>query len=196
MIDNIIVIDNVVSKNYQDMIEEKTMLDLNFPWFFNPSISTHNPELMLEEDSFGFSHLFCSNTVRPMQHISQFLIPLVYEACGAISFKVNEICMGRVFMTVPVKHKKSPRNMFHTDLPGEPHLVCLYYVNDSSGPTVITKLRDTDITQDNINAMADPPISRLVEPKKGRAVLFDGSLYHTSTDPDFGRRCIVNFSVK
>jgi hypothetical protein len=196
MIDNIVVIDNVVSNSYQDMIEEKIMLDLNFPWFFNPSITTHNPEMMLEEDSFGFSHLFCSDAVRPMQHISQFLIPLVYEACGAISFKVNEICMGRVFMTIPVKHKKSPRNMFHTDLPGEPHLVCLYYVNDSSGPTVITKLKDSEITQDKINAMSDPPISRLIEPKKGRVVLFNGNFYHASTDPDVGRRCVVNFSVK
>lgn len=195
MINDIVVIDNVVSKTYQDMIENSIMLDLNFPWFFNPSITTTNPDLMFE-DSFGFSHLFYSNQLNSMKHISQFLVPLVYEACGAISFNVSEICMGRVFMTVPIKNKKSPRNMFHTDLPGEDHLVCLYYVNDSTGPTVITKLKDSDITQDEINALSDPPISRLIEPKKGRAVLFNGSLYHSSTDPEFGRRCVVNFSVK
>lgn len=190
-----IVIDDAISKPYQDLLEQRILKNENFPWYYVASVTTET-EKELETDSFGLAHLFYDYS-RPNPEtstISNLLTPMVYEACAKAGYSPEEILYGRVFTTFPEKLEQK-QNLFHTDV-GFPHMVCLYYVNDSTGPTVFSSLTHNDCTRNEINALADVPILESVEPKKGRAVIFDGTMYHASTTPLAGRRCIINVGWK
>jgi hypothetical protein len=77
----------------------------------------------------------------------------------------------------------------------EPHLVCLYYVNDADGKTVFTSHTSEEIGLTDINKLPSVPITQEVSPKKGRCVLFDGKYYHATHTPNVGRRVIANFDI-
>jgi len=193
MKDEICVFDNVVSKTYQDAIEARVQ-ENNFPWFYVPNVSRRTEsEDQIAEDTIGFAHAFYSQDKGSISFITDFLTPLLYECCARINVTPNKVYFGRAFMTVATG--KVQRNLYHTDMPG-PHLVCLYYVNDASGPTVILNKTARDVDRERINATDQTQnIAREVEPRKGRVVLFDGKYFHASTTPEHGRRCIINYDV-
>lgn len=195
MINDVIIIDDVVSKNYQDVIEKETILNLHMPWYYSPSITKRiNPGESMPGDSDGWSHSFfhCEKG-GSTSVLSNLLIPLMYEATSKINFVPKELLFGRIFMTTPKNF--TTHNLLHVDTI-EPHLVILYYVNDSDGDTVLTKNTYQQYTQDEINNLNPPAeIVWRVSPKKGRCVLFDGKFYHASTNPTKNNRCIINFDV-
>ena len=61
----------------------------------------------------------------------------------------------------------------------EPHLVCLYYINDSDGDTIFFNKNN---------------IIKEVSPKKGRIALFDGSIEHSAGIPKTSPRFILNIN--
>jgi hypothetical protein len=62
------------------------------------------------------------------------------------------------------------------------HYVLLYYINDSDGSTVIFNKHNE--------------IEEKINPKKGRFLLFKGSLLHSSSSPINSRfRAVVNFNL-
>jgi hypothetical protein len=94
-----------------------------------------------------------------------------------VGIEYNTIVQARTFLQFPLHPsylKEETPDPVHIDLPIK-HLVVLYYVLTSDGDTIIG---DTKIT-----------------PKQGRAVLFDGSLYHTAEQPKNGLRCVININV-
>lgn len=200
MINDVIVIDDIVSKNYQDLIEKETYLNLEMPWYYAPSITKRiQPGHRMVNDSDGWGHSFyhCEKG-GSRSPLSNLLLPLMYEACAKINFSPKELLFGRVFRTTPiVRDALGPieNNLLHVDST-EPHLVVLYYVNDADGDTVITRTTYDQVSQDDINRIVPPPaIVDRVTPKKGRCVLFDGKFYHASTNPTKNHRVIVNFDV-
>ena len=69
----------------------------------------------------------------------------------------------------------------HTDLDA-PHFTMLYYVNDSDGPTKFYDHKDGEVI-------------KMVDPKKGRAVLFTGDTYHASSSPrHHSNRIVLNYN--
>jgi hypothetical protein len=193
MINDIIVIDDVISKNYQIAIEQRILADLNFPWFFVPNITKEtNWNESLSSDTLGFAHQFYDRSGSTGQ-ITDFLLPLMYESCGKIDFYPKEIFYGRIFMTLGSKNNFK-HNLLHVDM-ATPHLVCLYYVNNSTGNTIFIDKTINDEDQDTINNLENLKIIKEVTPKQGRVVLFNGKHYHASTNPSSGRRCIINFDL-
>lgn len=75
----------------------------------------------------------------------------------------------------------------HVDY-NEPHKVILYYVNDSDGPTYFFKQK-YDGTRQELE------VDRIVHPKAGRYVIFDGLTYHASSSPvAHDNRCVININ--
>jgi len=72
----------------------------------------------------------------------------------------------------------------HVDMT-TPHMVLLYYVNDSDGDTVIfdQKYDDGEVPRLTVN--------RSISPKAGAAILFDGLTYHSSSSPQYTEERIV-----
>jgi ectoine hydroxylase-related dioxygenase (phytanoyl-CoA dioxygenase family) len=196
MINDIIVVDDVISKSYQDFIVQSIIDQREFPWFFTPAITgskMFNDDKLNKKDTPGWAHKFFDHEMTgPTSPIAGLLIPIAHEACGKIGFQLKEMLHGRVFSLMPKLNKG--RNVWHVDIM-QPHLVCIYYVNDATGPTIISSESAEVHQKQFIDRDVDFPIAKTVEPKKGRAVLFDGRFYHTSTNPDDDRRVIINFDV-
>ena len=193
MSDEIVVIDDVVSKVYQGAIESKIQ-ERNFPWYFVPNVTRKTAgEDQISADTVGFAHNFIDIDKGSMSFVTDMLMPLLYESCGKVDVVPREVYWGRIFMTIATGNPTL--NLFHTDMDTE-HLVCLYYINDATGPTVILSKTNEDTGRDEVNNIDPSPfILKEVQPKKGRVVLFNGKHYHASTTPTTGRRCIINFDV-
>jgi hypothetical protein len=173
----IVVIDNFISVQTQDFISQQLQA-ATVPWEFLPDV-TQRPEAVDTEKNIGFGHaVFVNNTVVSMSY--WFLYPVLLEACSKQNVNVNQLL--RIRLGLYVNTNSSKANKRHTDQK-DPHLVGLYYVDDSDGDTVFYK---DDISDEEIMRCA---------PKKGRMVLFDGLIYHASTSPvKKTHRMTVNFN--
>ena len=118
---------------------------------------------------------------------------ILESACLSVGLEPKKILQARSFKSFPPSKKsKREHNTPHVDLK-QPHFVCLYYVNDSDGDTVFFDKTSADITTNEEYTQAIfGPICR-VAPKKGRAIIFNGNRYHSSSSPSENVRCIINF---
>lgn len=106
------------------------------------------------------------------------LMQTVYTVFDANVSEVMRFRIGLFLHTMNMKNKSTQHRM-HTDY-DFPHQNMLYYVNDSDGVTTIVDWDDKEVN---------------VEPKKGRIVLFPGSLMHCSHDPEHHHsRMVVNMN--
>ncbi len=177
MIDSIHVFDNLLPKNYQDLIENALLGEKNCNWLLLDDIS-YGGENRLENANPGLVHpLKVDNQV--ISPLFNLFLPLVLVALEKINCQYNNTIMARSFLQFP--QAISTANNIHVDLE-IPHTVCLYYVNDSDGPTRLYKQGTTEVI-------------RQVDPKKGRILIFDGKYYHSSSNPTVNKRCIINFDI-
>ena len=91
------------------------------------------------------------------------------------------IIKARSILQLPLNSKFRGRSVDkpHVDLHYK-HKVYLYYVIDADGDTVFYN---------------NGKISQKIKPKKGRLVIFDGSILHTAKQPTKGIRCIINIDL-
>jgi hypothetical protein len=190
MIDDIIVIDNVINKTYQTELENSLLKEMGPAWFLLDDVAY--PGAAVHHQQPGLVHpLFEENQgiLSPLYHLA---IPMVFEAVSRIQFDLHSIARGRAFLQfpTPVVHT----NHAHVDF-NDPHLVCLYYVNDSDGETVLYDQTTNDIA--NLPGMDTSLLSvkTKVSPAKGRVVLFNGNRYHSSSTPSKNKRCVINFDL-
>ncbi|MEM1087215.1 MAG: hypothetical protein AAGH90_05755, partial [Pseudomonadota bacterium] len=167
-----IILENFVPPVTQGHIEQ-ALLGYQFPWFFYSNTNSSDQQTR-EDDAPQFVHGF----IQDERVASQWTkVPLaVTEALGLqqdaiIRAKAN--ILGRD--KAPLVHPK------HTDDPN-PHWVFIYYVNDADGPTCLFEGSE---------------ITHRIEPKRGRGVIFEGKIEHSSSSPVESRyRCILNFNLK
>jgi len=81
--------------------------------------------------------------------------------------------------------------MPHVDIVGETHLIsAIYYANDADGDTVIFNQRYDSADLSNLT------VKKTITPKRGRLVVFDGNLLHSSNTPRTADvRIVINFNV-
>jgi hypothetical protein len=198
MIGEIYVLDDVISPGYQDLVERELM-SKNAPWHFQRDIAldVDDPNAKLNGRTPGLSHVFFdvdSGGIRsPMMHY--MTMPIMFEAVHRIGYNAQGLIQSRSFMHFPIADKlRKPYDNVHVDY-GIEHLVCLYYVNETDGDTIIfdKKFNKQDPNPDfsKINLK----IKDRITPKKGRCILFDGDWYHSSSGPTEDVRCIINFDV-
>jgi len=194
MIDKIYVLDDIIPGNYQELIKESLFDTLNHPWFLKRSLSestngNFNPAFT---QSPGFANVFYNDNGILNQRIYDLFLPVVKLACNKINFNFNSLIYGRSFLQMPLTTHQGITNP-HVDIP-IPHLVCLYYVNDSDGETVFFNRIDDPSGSPRPN-FDDAEIANKVQPKQGRLVIFNGSVYHSNTLPKNNMRCVINCNV-
>lgn len=162
------VIENFIPKDLQDEIEEY-VTDPKFPYRF------HRIHLD-EKDSYKklqlTHHLYMHDEDKVSPHFD-IMVPIygrLFNMYGNI-----ELIRAKVNCTLPdpeiTPYKPQP---MHTDLKYDdgtdfPHMVCLYYINDSDGPTYFYTETGT--------------ISHRIKPSKGTAIIFDGDIMHAGSNP-------------
>ena len=166
------VYDDIVPKFIQDSIEKTLLVNSEIPLFYVDNVAT-----AVEERNFspGFSNCFYLPKENKVEGFSPLFLEVLYRLGNAANVSIDYIYQARVFVQVPPQIP-SPDDI-HVDL-DEEHYVCLYYINDTDGDTIIF---DDDRKE----------IQRIT-PKKGRIVFFDGSLEHCSSKPSKTTRAVIN----
>jgi hypothetical protein len=172
MVNDIIVVDDCISKNYQNLIERIIDEDPSFKWVYHEDLTKH----FVSEKTVGFSHLFLHEAKYQSDYWGIFL-PLVYEACEKQNININTVIRGRTFLQVPTI-KTTEYDSPHIDMEMG-HTVCLYYVNNTDGDTFFFNGKN---------------IIKRVSPKKGRCVLFNGKIFHASSKPTKEKRIVINYN--
>lgn len=184
-----LVIDDFIPRSLQERYKRWILGD-QFPWFFT------------EDVTFGsgaqkrpcMSHRLYNNGNKISPLDVDYLGHLGAEKFG---FDLTRIEEGKTILQFPLSTGVigSDVDFLHTDIdPHHPHLVVLYYVIDADGDTIICDLRNDGYQERNLRHTDHQVLAR-VTPKQGRAVIFDGSYYHTAEQPKNGMRCIINLNV-
>lgn len=192
---DIIVVDDIISKDYQNHILN-LVNEQDFPLYFRPNIVTHNYSDEVS-NVHGFTHQLFENT-KPTSNYFSPIYPMVLTITEKTGVKFNRLDRMRFNFVLGNPESKLDYHMPHIDN-YFPHYVAIYYVNDCDGDTVIFNERleiESEEADDQILKRNQWSIKQRVSPKKGRLVLFDGRYYHassyTKTQP---YRCVINMNL-
>ena len=168
------IIDNVISKGYQNAIETD-FSSTNFPWYFCSSITQKN-----KDTNSGFGHEIFGEKGRSQYYACTY--PVLLEALDKYEQGLSLSTLFRIRAAMFVKNQTSLPHLHHIDQDYE-HNTMLYYVNDSDGPTKI------------FSDKSGKKIIKEINPKKGRAVFFSGNTYHASSSPkNHSNRMVINYN--
>ena len=176
------IIDNVLNDSLLISIKKRIEAPESMPWYFIANSATQSSSNIL---NYSFYHLVFDKE----NYNNEILSPSIFDMTNTIALiskdlfeleKTYDIFRLRWGMTTTINkiHKHDP----HTDIPGTLHKVILFYLNDSDGDTYF---------YDKKHKIIDT-----VTPKENRAVLFDGSILHSSSKPiKFARRIMLNINL-
>lgn len=187
---DIIVIDDLLPKQHLDFLEYYFLRGEN-KWYFQQDITYEaSQDAEKRVNHYGFANLIYDRHGKADMGSDFYnVLPIIYKAGEHAGFDVDMIFRMRAFLQLPVAGADTDSvNNPHIDIPIT-HTVVLFYLTDSDGDTIIYNEREKS---DNYT------IKQQVTPKKGRCVIFDGSLYHSSSRPTNNKRCIlnINFTTK
>jgi hypothetical protein len=174
------VIDNVISNKYSQHLFDELV---KVPWTFVPNLSYGNAD---NYDAAGFSFSLYlnekfNNVGKQTQRAEEYslITPLLLEAFEKFGLDkdIGDVFRSRIRFTLnrPVTVIEDK----HVDY-NFPHLVLLYYINSTDGDTVLFD--------------GDRVIERIT-PRRGRCVLFDGSIVHASSSSTLAPRLILNTNL-
>jgi hypothetical protein len=185
----IIIDDSFISEDYVAMTQEAILSDTR-PIFWTLNQQTNVPD---EESVYAVPDKNTQSAVQFVSHVDKNH-PLYNGIFGIFNSFVKkhgidfaEIVRIKINLIQPGPNPDASKyHMPHVDSDSE-HKVFIYYVNDSDGDTIF------------FNQVADGhkpekfTVMNRVSPKRGRGVVFDGSIYHASSSPIENQyRCIIN----
>jgi hypothetical protein len=188
-------IDDVIPKPYQNQLEAEASA---LGWFFHRESA--RPGLDFAQSYGGFFHMaFDIASPSPVTSaINGLLVPLLFVACDKAGLKFTHLVRVRLGM-FPRTMIDVPYHNPHVDF-YDPHLVGLYYVNDSDGDTVVFNETFDDLTlEQSVRYANERKFTEMarIAPKKGRMAFFDGKHYHASMHPrEHADRIVVTFDFK
>jgi len=171
------IFDDLVPIDLQNILEEECKQKMD--WYYLNNIGS----IGVNNFQPGLTHIFenvdpdigYATNYHQFKHLS---LNILYLLSSKMKFYIDKILAGRFFMHLP-GYEVNKKDLIHNDFPF-PHWVCLYYVTDSEGDTILfDRDKKTEIKR--------------VTPKKGRIVFFDGSIPHCSSRPKNTTRIILNF---
>ena len=170
------VFDNIISKKDQKFIKNNLLDNGNFPWSYVSDVSKKGNT---HQRRPGFKHIFKNYNL---------IEPILVNTKAKLKYVKDEILEARSFLQLPLDKNFIGKGVDtpHLDRT-EPHLVVLYYVNDSDGDTRFWS------NTDNVPNLHKEPIFRYT-PKKGTGVLFPSETWHCSSNPiSSDYRMVINY---
>jgi len=191
------VYDNALPIALADKLENISSSN-NFGWFLIRDIYKNN----LSNNDI----IMDKNTVNTIQLNHQ-----VYDINGGITSNIFDLCelainiicqnlklnivITKIRLNMLFNHKDILKNKYNT-----PHVdnklnkdnyTLIYYINDSDGDTIIFNEHYSEVKTNKLS------IYKKITPKKNKAVIFNSSYFHASTNPsNFENRIIMNVNLK
>jgi 2-oxoglutarate-Fe(II)-dependent oxygenase superfamily protein len=191
----LVQIDNVIPKPYQDQLEAEASA---LGWYFHNE--TARPGVGFARTFGGFFHMAfdAASPVPVVSAINALLVPLLFVSVDKANLKFNDLIRVRLGM-FPQTELDAPFHNPHADF-YTPHLVGLYYLNDSDGDTVVfNETSDAVSLEQSVKYANDGRFTEQVRisPRKGKMVFFDGRHYHASMHPKtHSHRMVVTFNFR
>lgn len=191
MIKDVTIIDQAVPTVVQDLLENLALGE-KINWFrskgatYGEGIAHIFPVTPDCLDVQQFTHSIYEIT----QPVSQ-LFPTILPVITAIPYTIKQLIRIKMNLCVYAKtDNPNAHGMPHVDFTEikEPLMSAIYYVNDSTG--------DTLIFDQKYGQKAPLTVKTRVTPKKGRLVVFDGWLLHAGNTPRTNApRININFDA-
>lgn len=194
-----IILDDLIGEELQNKIED-AMFDCYWTYANDNSLGSKTLEMknraFLSPFEFDISPFFCANMQSPLNNnVYKKVIPLIKQGCNEVKFNIEKIerCYGAIHA---LTRKKSKIDNIHINR-YIPHLVMLYYVNDSDGDTILYDKKFGDIPLEIAypDDYCNLKIVHRISPKKGRILFFDGRVYHSPSTPTKSMRCIITLDL-
>ena len=175
LIMNPIVIDQLVPKSYQEELAS-VIGGVYFPWYWAPKQNG-----MPGDTAAAYDYQMVHNFVAQGRSNSDYvglISPILYFLEEKTGIVAKGIVRAKANLLTSAKLSDEELDHFYHIDDIDPNLISmLYYVEDSDGDTVIGDLR--------------------VEPKAGRAVVFNSNTRHRPSHPSVHeRRIVINFILE
>lgn len=178
------IFDDILSDQSQTNLEN-LFLSSRFPWFLNSGTIIEDYNRYGYADSPQFIHKFID-----LNSEEKFCSPYLDYVMENLDWEntLKKLDIPKYIVRMKSNLQLSTVNRVrppHLDFDSE-HMVMLYYVNDSDGPTKFYEKKDSEFT-----------IIKEIPPKRGRFLVFNGTnQYHSSTGPlKYDKRCVINFNL-
>lgn len=183
------IIDNFLPeedfKRLQDFVLSREM-----PWFYSDYVSLdlgHGITDPNAQETFGFNHDCYDRSHQLRTPVLEHMAPMIKRITELDGSDIQIQRIRLSLKTLKAGFTKDNYNLPHVDLL-TPHKSLIFYVNDSDGDTFIFneynhngEFYDTFTVKDRVS------------PKANRALIIDGSQYHTASNPiETTRRVILN----
>lgn len=191
------ILNNLVPIERQEKIKD-TLNNDTFPWYYYETVLSDK-----EINTPGNKNI----TLTPAYVHTLFILPkgvnsdayafFVDSILSDLNIPIKEILRIRIRRTMQnKKHNSEKYNYPHVDLENEKNYKSLiYYVEDSDGDTFFfdKKYKKGDPT---FLSKGYKTIKR-VTPKQGKAIYFNGDIYHAGNNPiKYDKRTVINFDFK
>lgn len=188
------IYDNILSQEEIENIQ-KEILGASFPWFLSRQSSTVTPDAYEEDrdhrtaEYLQFTHIFNNNEGTPNSEYCDITDNILKKFIEVSKTKFQKLYKVKANLQTKCSHfSQDSYNTPHVDF-DLPHLVLLYYVNDSDGDTFVFSRK-----------VGDEKFKLKVEfqltPKAGRFLLFPGEYYHAGRHPiNNDVRIVLNYNI-
>lgn len=188
----ITIIDDVISKEYQDYLESLLLSNSDMTWHLIKDVR----QVVPTEKEYSLPSMSIQAITDGDEHgILSFVFKgLAYAIAEKMDIKIKTILNARTFLQFPGGNLNDfIEKEYHVDTL-RPHKVLLYYVNESDGNTIILKQR-YPFAYNKVSGLTTGEVLQEITPKKGRVIMFDGAQFHSSTVPTKNLRCVINLDV-
>ena len=197
-----IILDNLIEEELQSQIEDAMFdcdwkFEMDNTFIYSPQSMGMKYRKILNPFKYDISPSIVTN-LQSNQEIFKLFFPVIEKTCNHVNFNLEKISRGIAgIQGVQVIRKKNKVCNVHINQ-RQPHLVLLYYVNNSDGETLLYDKSIDDIQDEDgmyLNERHEFIIVNKIMPKQGRILLFDGKTYHSASSPTSGCRCIITLDL-
>lgn len=194
MIEGFHIFDDIISELDQIKLEKYVKLS-NLKWTYQHNITGQyggTDSLELPANVLKGINITDSNISNIINSIKLNLLnKLNMEFVKDYRYKIN--------WTTPITKNYDFKNLIHVDMDVD-HIAIVYYINDTDGNTIFLnnkKGNSAESRQSNFKGidLNEFEIVNKIPPKKGRAIIFDGNIYHYGEYPTITDRFIINFDL-
>ena len=181
-----IVVDDLLDQSMIDTIENHFRFG-EVDWRlvdYSSGPSSNEFEHSNAEDTAQFVHMAYHTEMGILNQLSMsYVLEILQGLEKRFSIKIDECHRFKINCTLKRSDFSNKYNPSHKDMHEEGWLSCVYYINDSDGPTYFF---------DNNGNITDK-----VNPKKGRCVIFKSDINHAGTCPVNNKyRLVTNIIAK
>jgi len=170
------VFEDFICPQYQDYIHNYFLKHTRYTYAtnvdygpnYNIEIKNNNKSAFVSCSLNAFEKDRVNGGVHEDTAVLNLLLPMIYSGINVYSPDTDVKQLIRVRTVLYIKNQYEGCGLAHRDM-YTPHYTMIYYANDSDGPTCFFD--------------KNMEVFKEVHPKKGRAVIFPGTVYHGGHAP-------------